>query len=80
MSFGLPKIPKLSDTKRSESPFESKAEAVVDDHNSNETHQTYKREQEISINDEQVDVKEEPTESVKVRRQQTNKIEMHFFL
>lgn len=67
MTMGLPKIPKLSDAHRSESPIEKKKiETVVEDHNSNGISTIFKVEPEIVT--DQIEVKEEPTDNTKVSK------------
>lgn len=61
MSMGLPKIPKLSDAKRPNSPSDKPTNAVVEKLGSMEPHETFKRQFE-SINDH-AEIKDEPFEA-----------------
>lgn len=61
MSMGLPKIPKLSDTKRPSSPFDNHTNGVAEKLGSVEKDDTLKRQFE-SINDH-TEIKDEPFEA-----------------
>lgn len=64
---GMPRIPKLSDKLRSESPCEAKpTEINITDSTSREPTQLYKREPELIINDDHYSIKDEQPELMKV--------------
>lgn len=63
----MPRIPKISDKRRSVSPSETKpADVIAIESNSREASQQFKREPELNIDDDHCSINEERQELIKV--------------
>lgn len=73
ITSSLPRIPKLSDKRRSESPCEARPQEIkIIESNSREISQVFKREPSLNIDDDHCSIKDEHSEIIKQVNFDTN--------